>query len=143
MPPIAPEAPDLSPDEQIEGRDEIRAGRYGMPRDTVEWQAWMYEESLSAIERADALEWLARQPPQGARAIIFDPPYSRYSRRCGAARTARQGASRRRSASCSGHGGLRQGGHAQGHRDVFGDWLLPDLEWICSSTGLREQQHLA
>ena len=46
MPPIAPEAPDLSPDEQIEGRDEIRAGRYGMPRDTVEWQAWMYEESL-------------------------------------------------------------------------------------------------
>ena len=29
------------------------------------------------IEHADALDWLARQEPGTARAIVFDPPYSR------------------------------------------------------------------
>src|SRR5690349_13443833 len=33
----------------------------------------------SVIELADALDWLARQERGTARAIIYDPPYSRYS----------------------------------------------------------------
>jgi hypothetical protein len=31
----------------------------------------------SVIEHADALDWLAQQPPGEARAVVMDPPYSR------------------------------------------------------------------
>jgi hypothetical protein len=34
---------------------------------------------VNDIEHADALDWLARQEPGTATAIVFDPPYSRYS----------------------------------------------------------------
>jgi hypothetical protein len=35
--------------------------------------------NASAIEHADALDWLARQEPGTATATVFDPPYSRNS----------------------------------------------------------------
>jgi hypothetical protein len=35
--------------------------------------------NASAIEHADALDWLARQEPGTATATLFDPPCSRYS----------------------------------------------------------------
>ena len=31
---------------------------------------------MNDIEHADALDWLRRQEPGSARAIVFDPPYA-------------------------------------------------------------------
>lgn len=96
-----------------------------------------------AITHADALDWLPRQEPGAARAIVFDPPYSRG------------GPMRGRP---DGMAGQVAGPFSFMHRALelcaravmphgivvcFGDWeLLPDLEYTCSITGLREQAHL-
>jgi site-specific DNA-methyltransferase (adenine-specific) len=96
------------------------------------------------IEHADALTWLARQEPASARVIILDPPYSRYS----PMRGREDGAAGNVSAPFSFlHRILGQCSRVILPRGIvicFGDWkLLPDLEYMCSVTGLREQQHLA
>jgi hypothetical protein len=94
------------------------------------------------IEHADALDWLARQEPGSARAVIYDPPYSRGSPMRGRA---------------DGMAGQVAGPFGFMHRTlelcaravlphgivvVFGDAaLMRDLEYICSVSGLREQSH--
>jgi DNA methylase len=96
------------------------------------------------IERDDALAWLARQPPDSARAIIFDPPYSRYSPMRGREDGAAGSVSGPYSFMFLAMEACARAVMPRGIVMYFGDWLLlPDLEWICSSTGLREQQHLA
>jgi hypothetical protein len=96
------------------------------------------------IERDDALAWLARQPPDSARAIIFDPPYSRYSPMRGREDGAAGSVSGPYSFMFLAMEACARAVMPRGIVMCFGDWLLlPDLEWICSSTGLREQQHLA
>ena len=95
------------------------------------------------IERADALDWLGRQEPGSARAVIFDPPYSRG----GPMRGRPDGAAGQVSAPWKFmHQALELCARAvmpHGIVVCFGDWeLLPDLEYIASVTGLREQAHL-
>ena len=96
------------------------------------------------IELADALAWLPRQPPGAARAVICDPPYSRHSpmrgREDGAAGSVSAPFSflHRTMALCA------RAVQPKGIVVVFCDWeLLPDMEYIASISGLREQQHLA
>jgi hypothetical protein len=96
------------------------------------------------IQHDDALSWLARQLPETAQGIVFDPPYSRYSpmrgREDGAAGNVSAPFSfmSRAMALCARD--LRPKGIVM----IFCDWkLLPDMEFICSISGLREQQHLA
>ena len=98
----------------------------------------------SRIVRADALDWLPLQPPGAAKAIVLDPPYSRYS----PMRGREDGAAGSVSAPFSFlHRVMALAARAvqlKGIVIVFGDWdLLPDLKYICSVTGLREQSHLA
>ena len=95
------------------------------------------------IEHADAPGWLARQEAGAARAIIMDPPYSRYS----PMRGREDGAAGSVSAPFSFlHRIMQLCARAvlpDGVVILFGDFkLLPDLEYICSITGLREQAHL-
>jgi DNA modification methylase len=95
------------------------------------------------IELADALDWLPRQPPGAARAVVLDLPYSRYS----PMRGREDGAAGSVSAPFSFlHKIMQLCARAvmpDGVVIIFGDFkLLPDVEYICSVTGLREQSHL-
>ena len=95
-------------------------------------------------ELADALDWLTTREPGAARAVIFDPPYSRHSpmrgREDGAAGSVSAPFSflHRTLALCA------RAVMPKGIVICFGDWkLLPDLEYTASVTGLREQSHFA
>ena len=95
------------------------------------------------IEHADALDFLAAQEPGAARAIIYDPPYSRFSpmrgREDGAAGSvaAPWKFMHRTMTLCA------RAVMLKGIVVIFGDFeLLPDIEYIASMTGLREQTHL-
>jgi hypothetical protein len=97
-----------------------------------------------AIEHADALDWLARQQPGEARAVVFDPPYSRHSpmrgREDGAAGSVSAPFSflHRVMGLCAG------AVQPKGIVIAFCDWgLLPDIRYIASVSGLREHSHLA
>ena len=95
------------------------------------------------IVHADALDWLAQQAPGSARAIICDPPYSRYS----PMRGREDGAAGSVAAPFSFlHRTMQLCARAVMPKGIvvcFSDFeLLPDLRYICSVTGLREQQHL-
>jgi site-specific DNA-methyltransferase (adenine-specific) len=96
------------------------------------------------IERADALAWLARRAPDSAKVIVWDPPYSRYK----PMRGREDGAAGSISAPFKFmHQILELCARAVQPKGIvicFGDWeLLPDLEYLCSITGLREHAHLA
>ena len=100
-------------------------------------------KSSSAIEHADALDWLARQAPDSAKVIVFDPPYSRYSR-CEAGKTARPAHLRAVLLHAPDPGLCARVVQPKGIVICFGDWeLLPDLQLHRSITGLREHAHLA
>lgn len=96
------------------------------------------------IERADALDWLARQPPGAARAVVFDPPYSRnkpprgkWDGMGGSVYSPFQFMHKAMLASSR---ALMRGGILMG----FCDWeLLTDLGYIASISGLRNRTHLA
>jgi DNA methylase len=99
--------------------------------------------SAGRIELADALSWLPAQPPGAARAVIFDPPYSRYSpmrgREDGAAGSVSSPFSFLHQAMALCARAVMPAGVVV----CFGDFeLLPDLKYMCSVTGLREQSHL-
>lgn len=96
------------------------------------------------IVRADAREWLAAQAAGEARAVIYDPPYSRFSpmrgREDGAAGSvaAPWKFMHQTMALCA------QAVMLKGIVMIFTDWeLLPDIAYIASISGLREHQHLA
>lgn len=96
------------------------------------------------IEHADALDWLGRREPGAARAIIYDPPYSRYS----PMRGREDGAAGKVAAPFKFmHQTMALCARAvmpKGIVMVFCDWeLLPDIAYIASISGLREQAHLA
>ena len=98
----------------------------------------------SLIEHDDALSWLARQSQDSARVIVWDPPYSRYK----PMRGREDGAAGSISAPFKFmHQTLELCARAVQPKGIvirFGDWeLLPDLEYLCSITGLREHAHLA
>ncbi len=94
------------------------------------------------VEHADALDWLARQEPGSARAVCFDPPYSRNKPPRG---------------KWDGMGGSVYGPFEFMHRAMlassralkrggiligFCDWeLLTDLGYIASVSGLRNRTH--
>ena len=95
------------------------------------------------IEHADALDWLAAIEPDSARAVVYDPPYSRGTRMHGLP----DGAAGRVAAPFSFmHRTLELAARAvmpDGVVICFGDWeLLPDLAYLASISGLREQSHL-
>jgi hypothetical protein len=96
----------------------------------------------SLIEHADALDWLGRQEPGKARAVIFDAPYSRGAPMRGrpdgmAGQIAAPFSFMHRTLSLCARAVMPRGIVV-----IFGDFqLLPDLEHICSITGLREQAH--
>jgi adenine-specific DNA-methyltransferase len=97
----------------------------------------------SLVELADALEWLARQERGTARAIIYDPPYSRYS----PMRGREDGAAGKVAAPFKFmHQTMSLCARAvmpKGIVMIFCDWeLLPDIAYIASISGLREQAHL-
>lgn len=96
------------------------------------------------IVRADARDWLAAQERGKARAIIYDPPYSRFSpmrgREDGAAGSvaAPWKFMHQTMALCA------RAVMPKGVVMIFADWeLLPDIAYIASISGLREHQHLA
>lgn len=98
----------------------------------------------SRVAHADALNWLAGQPPEEARAVFFDPPYAVGSpvrgREDGAAGSVfgpLEFLSRtlRLTREC-----LRPGGIAA----IFGDWRrMPDLLYVASTVGLRPAAQIA
>ena len=97
-----------------------------------------------AIEHADALDWLARQEPGAARAIVFDAPYSRY----GPMRGREDGAAGSVYAPFSFMhrvmGLCARAVQPKGIVIIFCDWeLLPDIGCIASICGPRERSHLA
>ena len=95
------------------------------------------------IQLADALDWLPRQPAGAARAIVLDPPYSRYSPMRGREDGAAGSVSAPFSFLHKIMGLCARAVMPDGVVIIFGDFkLLPDLEYICSVTGLREQAHL-
>ena len=99
---------------------------------------------MSAIERADALEWLARQPSMSARAVIFDPPYSRYSPMRGREDGAAGSVSAPFSFMFRAMELCARAVMLKGIVMIFTDWeLLPDIAYIASISGLREHQHQA
>lgn len=96
------------------------------------------------IEHADALDWLSRQEAGAARAIVFDPPYSRYSpmrgREDGAAGSVYAPFSFMHRAMTL----TARAVQLKGIVIIFCDWeLLPDIGYIASICGLRERSHLA
>ena len=98
--------------------------------------------TTSQIVLADALDWLREQPPGAARAIVWDPPYSRG----GPMRGRPDGMAGQVAAPWKFmHQTLSLCAKAvmpHGLVICFGDYeLLPDLEYLCSITGLREQAH--
>jgi DNA methylase len=96
------------------------------------------------IEHADALEWLVRREPGGAQAIVLDAPYSRYSPMRGREDGAAGSVSAPFSFLHRVMGLCARTVQPKGIVICFGDWdLLPDLKYICSVSGLREQTHLA
>lgn len=100
-------------------------------------QAELFTDAAE-VEFADAQDWLARQQPESAKLIIFDPPYAVGTpvrgREDGAAgsvfgpfsflsKTLRQ---------CAGL--LAPGGAVM----IFADWRrMPDLAYVASTVGLR------
>jgi DNA modification methylase len=99
--------------------------------------------SASLVEHADALDWLARQKPESAAAIIWDPPYSRHSPMRGREDGAAGSVSAPFKFMHQTLGMCARAVQRKGIVICFGDWeLLPDLKYLCSVTGLREQQHL-
>ena len=98
--------------------------------------------AAAPAEHADALDWLARQQPGSARAVVFDPPYSRNKPPRG---------------KWDGMGGSVYGPFEFMHRAMlassralmhggiligFCDWeLLTDLGYIASVSGLRNRTH--
>ena len=99
---------------------------------------------MSLIEHADALDWLPLQEPGSVAACIYDPPYSRHS----PMRGREDGAAGSVSAPfkfmhqtmllCA------RAVRAKGIVMIFCDWeLLPDIKYIASVSGLREQTHVA
>jgi DNA modification methylase len=96
------------------------------------------------VEHADARDWLARQEPGAAQAIIYDPPYSRHSPMRGREDGAAGSVSapfkfmHQTMALCA------RAVRPKGIVMIFCDWeLLPDISYIASVSGLREQTHLA
>ena len=99
---------------------------------------------MPLIDHADARNWLAGMKSDSARVIVFDPPYSRYK----PMRGREDGAAGSVSAPFRFlHETLGMCARVIAPKGIvicFGDWaLLPDLEYICSITGLREQAHVA
>jgi hypothetical protein len=98
----------------------------------------------SVIERADALDWLAQQPPGEARAVVMDPPYSRYSPMRGREDGAAGSVSAPFSFMHRVMGLCTRVVQPKGIVIIFCDWkLLPDISYIASVSGLREHSHLA
>jgi adenine-specific DNA-methyltransferase len=113
-------------------------------------ERWRYGEKVPTsgrgplIEHADALDWLAVREPDSATAVVVDPPYSRHSPMRGREDGAAGSVSAPFSFMHRTMGLCARAVQPKGIVIVFGDWkLLPDLEYLCSVTGLREQQHLA
>ncbi|MBV2366954.1 DNA-methyltransferase [Streptomonospora nanhaiensis] len=96
------------------------------------------------IDHADALTWLADQPPECARAVIYDPPYAVGSpvrgRDDGAAGSvAGPFGFLHRTLELSSHT-LTPGGIVV----IFADWRrMPDLAYIASMVGLRAATQVA
>ena len=93
---------------------------------------------MNDIEHADALDWLARQEPGCAAAVVFDPPYAVGSpvrgREDGAAGSVSGPLSfmQRTMSLCA--RALRPGGIVI----IFGDYKrLPDLMYAATTSGLR------
>jgi DNA methylase len=100
--------------------------------------------TTSSIEHADALGWLARQEPGQARAIVFDPPYSRHSPMRGREDGAAGSVAAPFSFMHRAMGLCARAVQPKGIVIAFCDWeLLPDIRYIASVTGLREHSHLA
>lgn len=97
----------------------------------------------SQVIHADARDWLAAQPEGAARAVVFDPPYSRHSpmrgREDGAAGSVAAPFSfMSRTMKLAARAVM-----AKGVVIIFCDFeLLPDISYIASTCGLREQAHL-
>ena len=90
------------------------------------------------IQHADALDWLARQAPGAARAVIFDPPYAtttpRAGKEDGAAGTVSGPLSFLHRTMALSARALMPGGIVI----VFGDYQrLPDLMYAATTSGLR------
>lgn len=112
----------------------------------------------SAIEHADALQWLARQEPRSARVVVFDPPYSRGTpmrgREDGMAGSVYEPFGflhdalmlSARALLTPAHPGQRTEFGQLGPYGIvicFGDWeLLPTLGRLTSMSGLRQRTHL-
>lgn len=114
----------------------------------------------SRIERADALQWLARREPGSARVVCFDPPYSRSTpmrgKEDGAAGSvyepfgflhqALELSARALLAPPASDPKNKTEFDQQGPYGVimcFGDWeLLPTLGYLSSISGLRWRTHL-
>lgn len=96
------------------------------------------------IVRADALEWLAQQPEATAKAIVYDPPYSRYSPMRGREDGAAGSVAAPFTFMSRTMALAARAVQPKGIVVVFCDWqLLPDIAYIASTSGLREQSHLA
>jgi DNA modification methylase len=100
--------------------------------------------NASLVEHADALDWLPRQEAGSAAAVIFDPPYSRHSPMRGREDGAAGSVSapfrfmHQTMALCA------RAIRPKGIVVIFCDWeLLPDIKYIASVSGLREQTHVA
>jgi hypothetical protein len=99
---------------------------------------------VNDIEHADALDWLARQEPGTATAIVFDPPYSRYSPMRGREDGAAGSVAAPFSFMHRVMGLCAKAVQPKGIVIIFCDWkLLPDISYIASISGLREHSHLA
>jgi DNA modification methylase len=95
------------------------------------------------IVLADALDWLPQQPAGAARAVVIDPPYSRYSPMRGREDGAAGSVSAPFSFLSRTMALAARAVMPKGIVICFGDFdLLPDLKYICSVSGLREQAHL-
>lgn len=98
---------------------------------------------MRPVEHADALDWLPRQEPGAARAIIYDPPYSRFSPMRGREDGAAGSVAAPFSFMHRTMGLCARAVQPKGVVIIFCDWeLLPDISYIASVSGLREQAHL-